>query len=100
MVRWGCEAERWETTMANDRIVLAELLAAAEDAAPVASLDMVADNLRDRFGAQDVSFLFVDVAGQQVVRVSEEAAPQRGRRADQRPWPAASTTRSCVPRSW
>ncbi|MFD9605759.1 PP2C family protein-serine/threonine phosphatase [Streptomyces sp. NPDC059970] len=71
--------------MANNRIGLAELLAAAEDAAPVASLDTVADNLRDRFGAQYVSFLFVDVVGRQVVRVSEEAAPQQGRRADQIP---------------
>ncbi|MGW1093609.1 GAF domain-containing protein, partial [Streptomyces sp. NPDC002596] len=71
--------------MANNRIGLAELLAAAEDAAPVASLDTVADNLRDRFGAQYVSFLFVDVVGRQVVRVSEEAATQQGRRADQIP---------------
>ncbi|MEU7381053.1 MULTISPECIES: PP2C family protein-serine/threonine phosphatase [unclassified Streptomyces] len=69
--------------MAHKQIVLGEVLAAAEDAAPVASLDVVARNLRDRFGARYVSFLFVDIVGQKVVRVSEEAATQQGRRADQ-----------------
>ncbi|MER6977690.1 PP2C family protein-serine/threonine phosphatase [Streptomyces carpinensis] len=71
--------------MANDRVGLAELLAAAEDAAPVASLDTVAHNLRERFGAQYVAFLFVDIVGRQMVRISEEAASQQGRRADQIP---------------
>ncbi|MEE4543466.1 PP2C family protein-serine/threonine phosphatase [Streptomyces sp. V4-01] len=71
--------------MARDRIELAEVLAAAEAAAPVGSLDVVARNLRQRFGAQYVSFLFVDVLGQRVVRVSEEGAASRGRRADQTP---------------
>ncbi|MGV2922155.1 serine/threonine-protein phosphatase, partial [Streptomyces alfalfae] len=42
--------------MAQDRIRLADVLAAAEDAAPGASLDVVARNLRDRFGARYVSF--------------------------------------------
>ncbi|MEU9634787.1 PP2C family protein-serine/threonine phosphatase [Streptomyces tendae] len=71
--------------MAGDRIALAEVLAAAEDAAPVASLGVVARNLRDRFGARYVSFLFVDVVGRKVVRVSEETDTQQGRRADQIP---------------
>lgn len=35
------------------------------------SLDVVARNLHDRFGARDVSFLFVDVVGQRLLRVSE-----------------------------
>ncbi|GGM16369.1 hypothetical protein GCM10010129_70700 [Streptomyces fumigatiscleroticus] len=69
--------------MACDRTGLAELLAAAENAAPVGSLDVVARNLRDRFGARYVSFLFVDVVGRRVVRVNEETATQQGRRADQ-----------------
>ncbi|MYV37373.1 SpoIIE family protein phosphatase [Streptomyces sp. SID1328] len=64
---------------------LAEVLAAAEAAAPVASLDVVARNLRDRFGAQYVSFLFVDVVGRRVVRVTEETSTQQGHRADQIP---------------
>ncbi len=65
--------------MAQDRIRLATVLAAAEDAAPGASLDVVARNLRERFGAEYVSFLFVDIVGRQMVRVSEEGqAPQTG----------------------
>ncbi|MEU9791308.1 PP2C family protein-serine/threonine phosphatase [Streptomyces sparsogenes] len=63
--------------MARDRIRLAEVLAAAEDAAPEGSLDVVARNLRDRFGARDVSFLFVDVVGQRLLRVSEETPGRR-----------------------
>ncbi|XIG72341.1 protein phosphatase (plasmid) [Streptomyces sp. SGAir0957] len=54
------------------------MLAAAEDASPVASVDVVARHLRKRFGAQYVSFLFTDVAGRKLVRVSEEADSQRG----------------------
>lgn len=69
--------------MTPDRIGLAEVLAAAEEAAPLASPDVVARNLRDRFGARYVSFLFVDVIGRKLVRVSEETATQEGRRADQ-----------------
>ncbi|MEV7204062.1 PP2C family protein-serine/threonine phosphatase [Streptomyces griseoluteus] len=71
--------------MTRDRIGLAELLEAAEAAAPVASLDVVARNLRDRFGAQYVSFLFVDLVGRRVVRVTEETTIQQGRHADQTP---------------
>lgn len=58
---------------------------AAEDASPVASLDVVARNLRDRFGAQYASFLFVDVVGRKMVRVTEEADTQEGRWAEQVP---------------
>ncbi|MEW2624964.1 PP2C family protein-serine/threonine phosphatase [Streptomyces sp. NPDC048106] len=69
--------------MACERSGLAEVLAAAENAAPMASVDVVARSLRDRFGARYVSFLFVDIIGRKLVRVSEEAATQEGRRADQ-----------------
>ncbi|TXL88055.1 PP2C family protein-serine/threonine phosphatase [Streptomyces sp. IB2014 016-6] len=55
---------------------LAKVLAAAEDAAPGASLAVVARNLRDRFDARAVSFLFVDLVGQQMVRVDETIASQ------------------------
>ncbi|WP_411070372.1 PP2C family protein-serine/threonine phosphatase [Streptomyces sp. cmx-4-25] len=68
---------------------LAEVPAAAEDAAPVASPDVVARNLRDRFGARYVSFLFLDVVGREVVRVTEKADTRQGRRADRIP-PAGS----------
>ncbi|MGJ5805301.1 PP2C family protein-serine/threonine phosphatase [Streptomyces europaeiscabiei] len=72
--------------MARDRIGLAEVLAAAEDAAPVSSLDVVVRNLRDRFGARYVSFLCVDVVGQRLLRVSEEAATRQERRAEEVPF--------------
>ncbi|MET9089720.1 PP2C family protein-serine/threonine phosphatase [Streptomyces sp. NPDC004237] len=71
--------------MARDRMGLAEVLAAAENAAPVESLDVVARNLRDRFGARYVSFLFVDIVGRQMVRVAEKAAVPHRDRADQIP---------------
>ncbi|MFD3683527.1 PP2C family protein-serine/threonine phosphatase [Nocardiopsis sp. NPDC058631] len=64
--------------MTGDRIGLAKVLAAAEAAAPMASLDVVARNLRDRFEARSVSFLFVDLVGQQVVRVGDETTTQAG----------------------
>ncbi|MEU6477935.1 PP2C family protein-serine/threonine phosphatase [Streptomyces sp. NPDC047017] len=67
----------------RERIRLAEVLAAAEVASPVASLDVVARNLRDRFAARYVSFLFVDIAGRKMVRVTEETVTQQGRQADQ-----------------
>ncbi len=71
--------------MEDERIGLAEVLAAAEDAAPVASLDVVARNLRDRFGARYVSFLFLDIVGRKVVRVTEETGTRQGRRSDRVP---------------
>lgn len=52
---------------------LDEVLRAAEDAAPVES-DVVARNLEKRLGASDVSFLFVDVIGQEVVRLPRDGA--------------------------
>ncbi|MFD9438408.1 PP2C family protein-serine/threonine phosphatase [Streptomyces sp. NPDC060006] len=73
-----------------DRIRLADVLAAAEDAAPVSSLDVVARNLRDRFDARYVSFLFVDVVGRRLLRVSDQAATHQERRADQVPLAGSS----------
>ncbi|MEV3973075.1 PP2C family protein-serine/threonine phosphatase [Streptomyces sp. NPDC050698] len=69
--------------MKRDRIGLAEVLAEAEAAAPVRSLDVVAHNLRERFGARYVSFLFVDVVGRRLLRVHEEGATAQERGADQ-----------------
>ncbi|MER5449987.1 PP2C family protein-serine/threonine phosphatase [Streptomyces sp. NPDC002766] len=71
--------------MASDRIGLAEVLTAAEDAAPVGSLDVVARDLRDRFDARYVSFLFVDVVGRRLLRVSDETETRQGQRTDQVP---------------
>jgi serine phosphatase RsbU (regulator of sigma subunit) len=69
--------------VAGDPFGLAKVLATAEDAAPGASLAVVARNLRDRFDARAVSFLFVDVLGRQMVRVDERIASLAGRHADQ-----------------
>ncbi|MFB7324764.1 PP2C family protein-serine/threonine phosphatase [Streptomyces sp. NPDC056190] len=69
--------------MPGDPFGLAEVLAAAEDASPGASLAVVARNLRDRFDARALSFLFVGVAGQQMVRVDEGIASRAGLDADQ-----------------
>ncbi len=57
----------------SDRTGLAAVLAAAEAAAPVNSLDVVARDLRSRFGARSVSFLFVDVVGNRLLRVNDTA---------------------------
>ncbi|MFC4913011.1 PP2C family protein-serine/threonine phosphatase [Actinomadura gamaensis] len=51
----------------------------------MASIDVVARNLRDRFGAATVSFLFVDLIGQQLVRFTQEAASRKGQQAEQVP---------------
>jgi serine phosphatase RsbU (regulator of sigma subunit) len=68
---------------------LADVLAAAEDVAPVGSLDVVARNLRDRFGARYVSFLFVDVVGRRLLRVNEKGDTQE-HRAEQVPFAGSS----------
>ncbi|MEU4797954.1 PP2C family protein-serine/threonine phosphatase [Streptomyces sp. NPDC023327] len=69
--------------MQRDRMGLAEVLAAAEGAAPVRSLDVVAQNLHTRFGARYVSFLFVDVVGRRLLRVNEGKTTREERSADQ-----------------
>lgn len=48
---------------------LGEVLAAAEDAAPMESVDVVAGYLQKRFGAASTSFLFLDFVGQELVRL-------------------------------
>lgn len=50
-------------------MTLAKTLAAAETAAPVESLDVVADMLREHLGAASVSFLITDFTGGSVVRL-------------------------------
>ncbi|MFD4030060.1 PP2C family protein-serine/threonine phosphatase [Streptomyces sp. NPDC058637] len=49
---------------------LGELLAAAEAAPPGESVDVVAHDLQKRFGAECVSFLFVDLIGERLVRLA------------------------------
>ncbi|WP_434587587.1 PP2C family protein-serine/threonine phosphatase [Streptomyces sp. A5-4] len=58
---------------------LGELLAAAESAPPGESVGVIAHDLRKRFGAERVSFLFVDLLGQRLLRLS---SPAEGGSAD------------------
>ncbi|MFD8685965.1 PP2C family protein-serine/threonine phosphatase [Streptomyces sp. NPDC059651] len=53
---------------------LGELLAAAEAAPPGESVDVVAHDLQKRLGAQRVSFLFVDLIGERLVRLTATGA--------------------------
>jgi hypothetical protein len=71
-----------EGGMAEDGLKLAEVLAAAEDAAPMESLDVVARNLQKRFGARRVSLLIVDLIGRELVRVTEQTATPSRRDAE------------------
>ncbi|RSS68506.1 PP2C family protein-serine/threonine phosphatase [Streptomyces sp. WAC06614] len=76
--------------MARDRIGLGEVLQAAERAAPVRSLDVVARNLRDRFDARLVSFLFVDIVGRRLLRVHDTTAEPGQQPAEQVPLAGSS----------
>ncbi|MER6096519.1 PP2C family protein-serine/threonine phosphatase [Streptomyces sp. NPDC001728] len=69
--------------MTGERIGPAEVLAAAEAAAPVDSLDVVTRELRVRFGARYVSFLCVDIVGRRLLRVHDTAAVHHEERAAQ-----------------
>lgn len=55
------------------------LLEAADAAAPVESIDVVAEDLRRRFGAETVSFLIVDLTGRAVVRLTTVGGVESGR---------------------
>ncbi len=65
--------------MGGRDLELGELLAAAESAPPGESVGVVAHDLRKRFGAECVSFLFVDLVGRRLLRLS---APAEGEWAD------------------
>ncbi|MFF1449691.1 PP2C family protein-serine/threonine phosphatase [Streptomyces sp. NPDC058274] len=56
--------------MESGDLELGELLTAAEAASPGESVDVVAHDLQKRFGAAHVSFLFVDLIGQRLVRLA------------------------------
>lgn len=62
---------------------LPRLLTAAETAAPVDAVDVIAEDLRRRFEATKVSFLIVDLTGKAVARLS--TAPADGREAERIP---------------
>ncbi|MEU1434715.1 PP2C family protein-serine/threonine phosphatase [Streptomyces sp. NPDC005786] len=56
--------------MMGEDLELGELLAAAEAAPPGESVEVVAHDLQKRFGAECVSFLFVDLIGERLVRLT------------------------------
>ncbi|MFF1519512.1 PP2C family protein-serine/threonine phosphatase [Streptomyces sp. NPDC058305] len=64
---------------------LPRLLTAAEAAAPVDAVDVVAEDLRRRFEATGVSFLIVDLTGRAVARLSTAGAVEGGREAERIP---------------
>ncbi|WP_329460461.1 PP2C family protein-serine/threonine phosphatase [Streptomyces sp. NBC_01497] len=59
-------------------MALAETLEAAEAAAPVESLDVVARMLKDHLGAVSVSFLITDFTGSSVVRLGAAGSVETG----------------------
>ncbi|MEV6960543.1 PP2C family protein-serine/threonine phosphatase [Streptomyces sp. NPDC051207] len=59
---------------------LEDVLAEAEEASPVESVDVVARNLLKRFGATCVSFLFVDLVGEELVQLTTADRTHNGRR--------------------
>ncbi|MFF8293243.1 PP2C family protein-serine/threonine phosphatase [Streptomyces sp. NPDC016309] len=60
------------------------MLTAAETAAPADAVDVVAEDLQQRFNATNVSFLILDLTGKAVARLSVSAAPG-GREAERIP---------------
>lgn len=64
---------------------LPRLLTAAETAAPVEAVDVIAEDLRRRFKARKVSFLIVDLTGKAVARLYTAGAAEVGREAERIP---------------
>ncbi|WNO73384.1 PP2C family protein-serine/threonine phosphatase [Streptomyces sp. AM8-1-1] len=64
---------------------LPRLLTAAETAAPIEAVDVIAEYLRLRIEATKVSFLIVDLTGKAVARLSTVGAVEGGREAERIP---------------
>ncbi|WP_229871150.1 PP2C family protein-serine/threonine phosphatase [Streptomyces phaeofaciens] len=71
--------------MSGGQSELSRLLTAAETAAPVEAVDVVAEDLRRRFEATKVTFLIVDLTGKAVARLSTAGAVEGGREAERIP---------------
>jgi hypothetical protein len=61
------------------RVDFAGLLAAVENASPVAAADVVAERLADALGATAVSFLLADFSGRALVRLGHAGSDAAGR---------------------
>ncbi|MFH9672409.1 PP2C family protein-serine/threonine phosphatase [Streptomyces sp. NPDC017405] len=68
--------------MSGGQSGLTRLLTAAERAAPVDAIDVIADDLGRCFGARQVSFLIVDLTGKAVARLSTAPGVEGGREAE------------------
>ena len=70
------------------RLDFGQLLAAVEDAPPVAAADVLGERLVQALGAREVSFLIADFSGQALIRLghagSEEAERTQGRETAER----------------
>ncbi|GAA2734155.1 hypothetical protein GCM10010360_24780 [Streptomyces nogalater] len=60
--------------MGDKSLGLDEVLRAAQDSAPVESVDVIARKLEERFSASEVSFWLVDMLGQAAVRLPRAGA--------------------------
>ena len=71
------------------RLDLGELLAAVEDAAPVAAADVVGRRLGEALGAREVSFLIADFSGRALIGLGHagnvDAPRAQGRETDRGP---------------
>src|SRR5579875_3767022 len=56
------------------KLDIGELLAAVENAAPVAAADVVGELLADALGAREVAFLIAEYSGEALVRLSHATA--------------------------
>ncbi|MEU0899148.1 hypothetical protein [Streptomyces massasporeus] len=74
-------------------LTLAGTLEAAEAAAPVESLDVVARMLKARLGAASVSFLITAFNGSSVVRLGAAGSAETGEPARRIPLRGPCTTR-------
>jgi serine phosphatase RsbU (regulator of sigma subunit) len=76
------DAEWWEVAVDGGVLGPGDVLAAAESAPPVESVEVVARDLAKRLGAFDVSFLLVDLVEEQLVRLASTAQSQDERDAE------------------
>jgi serine phosphatase RsbU (regulator of sigma subunit) len=63
----------------DGRLDFAGLLAAVENASPVAAADVLAERLTDGLGASEVSFLVADFSGRALVRLGHAGSEAAGR---------------------
>lgn len=56
------------------RLDLGALLAAVEDAPPVAAVDVLGERLADALGARELSFLIADFSGQSLIRLGHRSS--------------------------